>query len=415
MVDLALPVSIQPCCCESRLRRKSEHPMRRGRGLACNRGVRAAEWRLLTSAPDGFHTAPRRLALDKLPRRQSAVADEAELSVVIPVYNGARTIGAVVDAVHCALSQIAFEIVLVNDGSSDDSEAVCLELVERYPGTVSFLQLARNFGEHSAVLAGLRRTAGRYVALMDDDGQNPPDQLPVLLDSIRASGLDVVYGHYRDKRHHWFRNLGSRFANRVATAVLHKPRDLYLSSFKVMSRFVVDAVVAYRGAFPYIDGLILQTTARVGQVEVEHRERQAGRSGYTLRKLLKLWSNLLLGFSIAPLRLAVVVGLAISALSVLLLFATILDKLFFTPHMTFGIPTVLCLVTLFAGVQLFVLGLVGEYVGRTFLHVHGQPQVVIRYERSGDEPAECVCGPADSNHGRTGVHREQSGHLARRA
>jgi undecaprenyl-phosphate 4-deoxy-4-formamido-L-arabinose transferase len=142
----------------------------------------------------------------------------------------------------------------------------------------------------------------------------------------------------------------------------------------------------------------------------------AGRSGYTLRKLIKLWSNLLLGFSIAPLRIAVVLGLSISVLSVCLLFATIIDKLFISPHITFGIPTVLCCVTLFAGVQLFVLGLVGEYVGRTFLHVHGQPQVVIRYERSGcDQPPQCLCGPADSGHGGTGLHREQPDHLARPA
>jgi glycosyltransferase involved in cell wall biosynthesis len=344
------------------------------------------------------------------------VADEAELSVVIPVYNGSRTIGAVVDAVHCALSATTFEIVLVNDGSADESETACLALVERYPGSVSFIQLARNFGEHSAVLAGLRRASGRYVAVMDDDGQNPADQLPVLLEHIRTTDLDVVYGRYREKRHSPLRNLGSRFANRIATMVLQKPRDLYLSSFKIMNRFVVDAVTRYQGAFPYIDGLILQTTRRVGQVEVEHREREAGRSGYTLRKLIKLWSNLLLGFSIAPLRLAVIVGLAISVLSVFLLLATIIDKLFITPHVTFGIPTVLCLVTLFAGVQLFVLGLVGEYVGRTFLHVHGQPQVVVRYERGGREgTAQRVCGPADSDHRRAGVHREQSGHFARTA
>jgi glycosyltransferase involved in cell wall biosynthesis len=344
------------------------------------------------------------------------VADEAELSVVIPVYNGSRTIGPVVDALHCALSTVRLEVVLVNDGSSDESEQACLALVERYPHTVLFVQLARNFGEHSAVLAGLRRTCGQYVAIMDDDGQNPPDQLPLLLDAIRADRLDVVYGLYRAKRHTWLRNLGSRFANRVAAILLDKPRGLYLSSFKIMNRFVVDAIVEYRGAFPYIDGLILRTTRRVGQVEVEHRERVEGRSGYTFGRLLKLWSNLALGFSIAPLRVAVVLGLAISLLSVVLLAAIVLDKLFLNPEVTVGIPTVLVCVTLFAGVQLFVLGLVGEYVGRTFLHVHGQPQVVVRYERSGnDRTAACLRGPTGADHGGTGLYREQPDHLARPA
>jgi undecaprenyl-phosphate 4-deoxy-4-formamido-L-arabinose transferase len=307
-----------------------------------------------------------------------------DLSVVIPVYNGSQTIGAVVEAVRAVLASIRFEIVLVNDGSRDSSESVCASLAARHPDTVSFVQLARNFGEHAAVLAGVRRTTGDYVATMDDDGQNPPDQLLVLLEAIRDRGLDVVYGRYREKRHGLFRNLASVLTNRVATVMLKKPADLYLSSFKIMNRFLADRVAEYRGPYPYLDGLIPQTTERVGQVDVEHRERLSGRSGYTLRRLLSLWSNMFLGFSIAPLRCATLAGLATAALSLPLLVAIVVDKLFIAPNVTVGIPTVLVCLTFFSGMQLFVLGAVGEYVGRAFLQLHGKPQSVVRYERMRD-------------------------------
>lgn len=307
--------------------------------------------------------------------------DPIQLSVVIPVFNGSASIEGVVEAVRAALADVPFEIVLVDDGSVDASGEVCRRLAERDPDTIAFVQHARNFGEHSAVLTGLRRASGRYVATMDDDGQNPPDQLPVLLRAIREHQLDVVYGRYREKRHGFLRNLGSRFTNAVATWLLRKPRGLYLSSFKIMSRLVVDAVAGYRGPYPYLDGLILQATQRVGQVEVEHHCREAGRSGYTLRKLFRLWCNMFLGFSIAPLRCATLLGLATSAASLPLLAGIVIDKLFVNPDVTIGVPTILVCLTFFAGTQLFVLGMVGEYVGRVFLQSQGKPQSVIRDER----------------------------------
>ena len=311
-----------------------------------------------------------------------------ELSLVIPVYNGSETVVSVVEAARAALSSLRHEIVLVNDGSSDASEEVCNRLAARYPDTVTFVQLSRNFGEHAAVLTGLRRTRGEYVATLDDDGQNPPDQVPRLLDFARQHNLDVVYGRYREKRHSRLRNWGSWFTNAVATIVLKKPPDLYLSSFKVMSRFLVDTVVGYTGPYPYLDGLILQATERFGQFEVEHRTRDTGRSGYNFSRLVRLWSNMFLGFSIAPLRLATLSGTVVSLLSLVLLVAIVLDKLFMSPNVTVGIPTVLVCLTFFAGVQLWVLGMVGEYVGRVFLQLHGKPQAVVRYERiHTDKPA----------------------------
>lgn len=306
----------------------------------------------------------------------------AELSFVIPVYNGGSSIARVVRRICELYGDLAIEIVLVNDGSPDDSEAVCRALVREHPGIVVFVQLSRNFGEHNAVLAGLGRSRGRYVAILDDDAQNPPEEVRRLYDEARRGSYDVVYGRYRVKHHSAFRNLGSWLNDRVANVMLSKPPELYLSSFKLMNRFVADEIVKYRGAFPYIDGLILRTTRTIGQIDVEHRAAERP-SGYNLRRLFLLWLNMLLNFSIAPLRLSALIGVAMSLVSLVLMVAVVLDKLYVDPNLPLGIPTVLILVVFFAGVQLVILGTIGEYLGRLFLDHSQNPQYVVRYEERG--------------------------------
>jgi len=302
-----------------------------------------------------------------------------ELSFVIPVYNGGPTVGHVVQRIHELFASADIEVVLVNDGSQDDSERACLAVSETYPDTVTFLHLARNFGEHNAVLAGLNHTSGAYVAVLDDDGQTPPDEVPRMYDAIRSKNYDVVYGRYRRKQHTWLRNLGSRFNDRLATVMLKKPPDLYLSSFKVMNRFVVTEITKYKGAFPYIDGLILRTTGNLGQIDVDHRERENSQSNYTLRRLFLLWLNMFLNFSMAPLRVASLLGTIVSMLTLPLLVAIVIDKLYVNPDVTLGLPTLLLIVVFFAGVQLLILGTIGEYLGRLFLDHSGSPQFVVRY------------------------------------
>lgn len=304
---------------------------------------------------------------------------QPELSLVIPVYNGSRTIGPLVEHVMKVFGTASFEIVLVNDGSSDTSEAVCAELASKFPQHVSFVHLSRNFGEHNAVLAGFTQARGRYIAVLDDDGQNPPEEIVRMLDELKRKNLDVVYGHYIEKKHSWFRNLGSRFNDRIATLMLHKPRELYLSSFKVMNRFIVDEITKYHGPFPYTDGLIYRVTRNIGQIPVEHRASAGGSSRYTFRRLVRLWLNMFLNFSIKPLRLSIYVGLLTSVLSVVALIAIVIDRLWITPNVTLGIPTVLGTIVLLAGIQLMILGLVGEYLGRLYLDHTGTPQYVVRY------------------------------------
>ena len=309
---------------------------------------------------------------------------EAELSFVIPVYNGAGSIAGVVTQIHELFSDLAVEVVLVNDGSDDDSEQTCASMVERFPDTVTFVHLSRNFGEHNAVLAGLNHASGAYVAVLDDDGQNPPQEVRRLYEAISARRHDVVYGRYRVKHHSLFRNLGSFFNDRMATLMLDKPPRLYLSSFKIMNRFVVDEIIQYTGAFPYIDGLILRTTSNIGQIDVEHRAQVDQRSNYTLRKLFRLWLNMFLNFSIMPLRLSALLGVCTSVISLFLLVAIVIDKMYINPEVSVGIPTVLVTIVFFAGVQLVILGAVGEYLGRLFLDHSKRPQFVVRYVRGKD-------------------------------
>src|SRR5437867_10970099 len=306
------------------------------------------------------------------------MATGPELSLVIPVYNGSRTIGPLVEQITKIFGSTSFEIVLVNDGSEDESETVCIQLAEKFPQNVTFVHLSRNFGEHSAVLAGFTQARGRYVAVLDDDGQNPPEEVVRMLDELKRRNYDVVYGHYIEKKHSWFRNLGSRFNERIATLMLHNPKDLYLSSFKVMNRFLVNEIIKYRGPYPYTDGLIYRVTRNIGQIPVEHRVSASGPSRYTLRRLVRLWLNMFLNFSIKPLRISVYVGLLASCLSIVALVAILIDKLWITKNVTVGIPTVLGSVVFFAGIQLMILGLVGEYLGRLYLDQTGTPQYVDR-------------------------------------
>lgn len=299
------------------------------------------------------------------------------ISVVIPVYNGARTIGPLVERLLEALPGSPLQIVLVDDGSLDASDEVCRALSARYVGVVTYVKLGRNFGEHNAVMAGLWHARGDYAVIMDDDFQNPPEEVGRLIDHARRHGYDIVYTHSPVKHHHWLRNLGSRLNDRVANFMLDKPRHLYLSSFKCLSRFLVGQILKYRGPYPYIDGLALRCTRNIGTIEVRHAPRREGRSNYTLRKLLHLWLNMFVNFSVMPLRVSTAVGLACSALGLALGVEVLVERLV-RPGVPVGWASVLVPVVLFSGVQLVMLGLLGEYLGRLFLTENQTPQFVVR-------------------------------------
>jgi glycosyltransferase involved in cell wall biosynthesis len=298
------------------------------------------------------------------------------LSIVIPVYNGAHSIGELIDALEELAVAGGHEIVLVNDGSPDHSLEVCRMRVERARVPITLINLARNYGEHNAVMAGLRRASGAHVVTMDDDLQNPPEEVERLLAYAQQSGKEVVYTYYDDKQHAFWRNLGSRFANRVADYVLEKPTGLYLSSFRCMSAFVVREITRYDGPFPYIDGLILQVTQDIGTLLVRHLPRAVGRSNYTLRRLLRLWTSMFVNFSVMPLRVSTLTGFALSLLGAVGVAAAVVEALVSSPPP--GWASLMAAVLLLSGVQLLILGIVGEYLGRLYLTANRKPQSVVK-------------------------------------
>jgi undecaprenyl-phosphate 4-deoxy-4-formamido-L-arabinose transferase len=300
-----------------------------------------------------------------------------QVSIVIPVYNGAQSIGPLVERLIDILGTNALQIVLVNDGSPDKSDDVCRSLYARFPETVTYVKLAKNFGEHNAVMAGLQHARGDYVVIMDDDFQNPPEEVIRLIEHAYAYNYDVVYTYFARKRHHWFRNLGSRVNHQVANWMLDKPRDLYLSSFKCLSRFTVNEVLKYPGPFPYIDGLALRCTRNIGKLEVRHEPRREGRSNYTFRKLVRLWLSMFVNFSVMPLRMSTLMGLILSAVGLGLGIWTFVEKMV-SPNVPVGWSSVIVALVLFSGVQLVMLGLMGEYLGRLFLTSNQTPQYVVR-------------------------------------
>jgi glycosyltransferase involved in cell wall biosynthesis len=298
------------------------------------------------------------------------------LSIVIPVYNGAKTIGELVAALAALSIKGGHEIVLVNDGSRDNSLAVCRDLLRNCPVPLTVVDLARNFGEHNAVMAGLRAARGAWVVTMDDDLQNPPGEVVRLLEYAQSTGKAAVYTWYGTKEHAAWRNLGSRFTNWVAGFVLDKPKGFYLSSFRCMSAFVVREITRYDGPFPYVDGLILQVTQDIDRLVVRHLPRAVGRSNYTLRRLLRLWLSMFVNFSVMPLRLSTLTGFALSLAGAIGGLIAIVEALFNeTPP---GWASLMAGLLLLSGVQLLILGIVGEYLGRLYLTANKKPQAVVK-------------------------------------
>lgn len=299
------------------------------------------------------------------------------LSFVIPLYYSEATIVPLVKAIEELQVEGGHEIVLVNDGSRDGTAEICRKLVAAARVPIIFVNHARNYGEHNAVLTGWRHARGGYIVNLDDDGQNPPDEAVRLWRHATEHGLDVVFGHYEVKQHSPWRNFGSWLTNRMTDWALDKPAGFYLSSFRCVSAFVAREVAKHDGPFPYIDGLLLQVTQRIGSLTVRHEARQAGQSGYTLRRLVRLWMSAWINFSVLPLRIATVLGLvlAIGGLVGLILVAWLR-----LTHQgpAFGWGSLMGALLVFSGTQLVMLGVIGEYVGRMFISINHRPQAVVR-------------------------------------
>jgi len=299
------------------------------------------------------------------------------LSFVIPLYRSAETIGAVVREIEALNVEGGHEIVLVNDGSGDATGEVGLEFVQNAKVPITLVEHARNYGEHNAVLTGWRHARGAHIVNLDDDGQNPPAEAVRLWQHAKATGLDVVFGNYSAKQHSAWRNFGSWFTNRMTDWALDKPSGFYLSSFRCVNAFVAKEVATHTGPYPYIDGLILQVTQRIGSIEVRHEARHAGASGYTLRRLVRLWLSAWVNFSVLPLRVATLLGFIVAAAGVVA-FAIVVWLWWVDRGPPSGWGSLMAALLIFSGAQLVMLGLMGEYIGRMFLAVNQRPQAVVR-------------------------------------
>lgn len=302
-------------------------------------------------------------------------------SVVIPCYSSSHTIKDVVDNTSAELNKLAkndFEFILVDDFSPDggDTVAVLKSLADKYK-FVTVVELARNAGQHNAIMAGLAQAQGDCIILMDDDGQTHHSQLPKLLDAM-TDDYDVVYGYYPDKKHSAFRNFGSWVNHTLVRILIGKPKDMKTSSFCVMRKFVRDSIINYPAQYTHMQGLILRTvsTKRIASVPIEHFDRAYGESGYTLKKLVKLTLNVA-GFSILPLTIVKRIGELVSAIGLVGAVILLVKKLIH-PSIVLGWSSLIVAIFFFSGVILLTLGIVGEYIGKMFLTMSNYPQYVVR-------------------------------------
>lgn len=310
------------------------------------------------------------------------------VSFVIPCYRSAQTIRNVVKEIDAAMGELSaytYEIVLVNDCSPDDTYEVIRGLCKER-NDICGISLAKNFGQHAALMAGFHYAHGDVVICLDDDGQTPAAEAGKLLAKIEE-GYDVVYAKYAQKRHSGFRNFGSKINELMVRVMLGKPKELYLSSYFAARRFVVEEMLRYKNPYPYVIGLVLRTTRNITNVEVTHREREAGTSGYTIGKLLSLWLNGFTAFSIKPLRIATTLGFLTACAGFLYGVYTVIKK-FVNPNVPVGYSALMAALVFLGGMIMLMLGLIGEYVGRVYISLNNSPQYVIREKVNADFETE---------------------------
>ena len=306
------------------------------------------------------------------------------------------------------LGRTPYEFVLVDDCSPDDGETISVlkELADQYD-SVNVVELAQNSGQHNAVMAGLNYAKGDVLIAMDDDLQTHPSQLPKLFEAF-DQGYDIVYGYYPQKHHSLFRNFGSWVNSTSVRILIGKPKDLKTSSFWIIKKFVRDYVIEYKSHYTHLQGLFLRTTRNIASVPVEHFDRGYGQSGYTFKRLISLWSNIM-GYSIVPLRIATRVGTFFAVMSILGAIAIVLKKIF-APTSAVGWYSLIVSIFFLSGLIMIFLGLIGEYLGRMFQGMSNDPQFVVREFYTGAPEGKTVAnGKAEGSKKQAAGSSKQEG------
>jgi glycosyltransferase involved in cell wall biosynthesis len=284
-------------------------------------------------------------------------------SIIVPVYNSEGVVGDTIDRTTkvCEQAGIDYELVLVNDGSTDGSWGVVAERAANNKRIVA-VDLLKNYGQHTAVFAGLRISKGRYAVTMDDDLQNPPEEIIPLL-AKAEEGYDLVVGRFHQKRHSFVRRLGSGLVDWMNRRIFHKPKDFVLTNFRCIRRDVIDRMVDYRTAYPYIPGLALMFSYRRANVPVEHRPRTVGKSNYNLKRILAVVFRILFNYSSYPLRLVSGIGLLVTGVAFALTAYIFIRNLLVGSSVP-GWTSVALMLAFFNGVTLLIISMLGEYLVR---------------------------------------------------
>lgn len=299
-------------------------------------------------------------------------------SIVIPVYKSESILPELLKQLNAELGRLGLgdesELILVNDASPDSSWEVLTSLTSLHKN-LRAINLAKNFGQHNAIMAGLRIASGEFVVLMDDDLQHSPSYIGELIAALKQD--DVCFVRYEKRQHAGWKVAGSNFNNLLASHLVEKPKDLYLSSFKAFRKHILEAVTQYEGPYPYIDGLILRSTNRIKVINAIHHDRFAGEGNYNLKRSASLLMKMATGFSVKPLRLAIMIGVGLGLLSFLTLIFVVIEKIS-NPSLQPGWTSIVAIILGVSGVQLLFLGLIGEYIGRLYLSTNRKPQYVVR-------------------------------------
>lgn len=311
-----------------------------------------------------------------------------KLSFVIPCYGSETTIEIVVNEIRETLKQrpeYDYEIILVNDCSPDRvwPRIRALALADSH---ITGIDLAKNFGQHAALMAGYRHCTGDLIISLDDDGQTPACELFTLVDKMKE-GWDVVYASYAHKMHSGFRNFGTWMNERMTESLIGKPKGLRVTSYFIMRRFIANEILRYENAYPYIEGLIFRATRNIANVPVTHHERMVGESGYTFSKLLALWFNGFTAFSVKPLRIATFCGSACACIGFLYGIYVVIRKLV-DSSIEMGWSSIIASIFFLGGLILIMLGMIGEYIGRIYISINNAPQYTIRQVVTADSSCD---------------------------
>ena len=300
-----------------------------------------------------------------------------KISFVIPCYRSEKTIGSVISEIISVMepTEYDYEIIAVNDCSPDDVWRVLKDLTGCNK-KIKALCLTKNMNRHSALMAGFNYSSGDWIVFLDDDGQCPMNRLFDLLKPLQE-GFDASIAKYPTKKQSAFKNFGSWLNSLMARAMINKPKELQISNFVAVKRFIIDEIIKYDLPFPYFSGLLLRTTGKVVNVEMEERDRVSGTSTFTLPKLVGLWMNGLTAFSVKPLRLASLVGTAYAFLGFIFGLYTIIYKIL-NPEVPKGYSSTISIIMFTCGIIMIMLCLIGEYLGRIYICINKSPQFVIR-------------------------------------